>query len=298
LSYVPDDVIEVNQKSPFKDLPLVVPANEKDVMKAYETHLPKLYKLDQSYTRLARAIRDSETEVEPKQKELEKTIRTNQRDERDMLEDSLSKNGEKLRPTRFGKVIKSILKDDMFDEHNEEDIELANFLDFEIPPTPKTGKRSLTVDFVNEDRVRNKDQPLVRFPTRLGENEDTAYGMGRRKSANAKVWITKGKGNILVNSRPFLNYFPRMTARHHITEPLFFTETEGKFDVIAEIRGGGVSGQAGAMRLGIARALQNFDPDFREVLKSSGTLTRDPRRVERKKPGREKARKKYQWVKR
>mmetsp|Transcript_7489 Transcript_7489/g.13037 ORF Transcript_7489/g.13037 Transcript_7489/m.13037 type:complete len:260 (+) Transcript_7489:96-875(+) len=125
-----------------------------------------------------------------------------------------------------------------------------------------------------------------------------AYGTGRRKRSTACVWITPGDGSFEVNRKPVREYFFADLARQHAIEPLMVTGQAGKFDVRCIVAGGGLSGQAGAVRLGIARALQNYDPDFRRILKPHGMLTRDSRKVEPKKPGQTKARKKYQWVKR
>ena len=107
-----------------------------------------------------------------------------------------------------------------------------------------------------------------------------------------------GEGRIVVNKRPLDDYFPRETTRLLIYQPLKLTNLVGKFDVIANVRGGGLSGQAGAIRHGISRALAEMDPNYRAILKQAGLLTRDPRQVERKKYGRPKARKSFQYSKR
>mmetsp|Transcript_365 Transcript_365/g.1116 ORF Transcript_365/g.1116 Transcript_365/m.1116 type:complete len:197 (-) Transcript_365:271-861(-) len=125
-----------------------------------------------------------------------------------------------------------------------------------------------------------------------------AYGTGRRKTASARVWVYPGTGVVTVNSLSLLDRFPRHSHRTDIVAPFGVTETAGQFDVWCTVKGGGVSGQAGAIRLGIARALENFNPDLRPPLRKNGYLTRDARRVERKKPGLVKARKAPQWVKR
>ena len=125
------------------------------------------------------------------------------------------------------------------------------------------------------------------------------YGAtGRRKTSVARVNLIPGTGNILVNERPFENYFPRETDRIIILEPLKMTNTASKFDVIAKVSGGGLSGQAGAFKLGLSRALALCDPSNKTVLKKADCLSRDPRMKERKKPGQKGARKKFQWVKR
>ena len=129
--------------------------------------------------------------------------------------------------------------------------------------------------------------------------EMVKYGAtGRRKSSVARVNLMPGSGQIQVNERTFENYFIRETDRINIMEPLRMTNTLGKFDVIAKITGGGLTGQAGAFRLGISRALTLLDPGNRPILKKADFLRRDSRMKERKKPGQKGARKKFQWVKR
>ena len=127
---------------------------------------------------------------------------------------------------------------------------------------------------------------------------DKFYGTGRRKTSIARVWIRPGSGRISVNARAFEDYFPRETLRMIIKQPLQVTNTVGQFDVIATVGGGGPSGQAGAVRHGIARALARFDEKFRLPLKKAGLLTRDPRMRERKKYGQPGARQKFQYSKR
>ncbi|RMG44617.1 MAG: 30S ribosomal protein S9 [Acidobacteria bacterium] len=124
------------------------------------------------------------------------------------------------------------------------------------------------------------------------------YGTGRRKTAVARVYLRPGTGQIRVNKRGFEEYFPQPTLRLMIEQPLAVTETKGKFDIIANITGGGLSGQAGALRLGIARALVASDPELRPKLKAEGLLTRDAREVERKKYGQRGARARFQFSKR
>ncbi len=121
---------------------------------------------------------------------------------------------------------------------------------------------------------------------------------GRRKSSTAQVFLTPGKGNITVNKRAFDNYFPRPTLRMMIRQPLELTGTLSKFDINARINGGGLTGQAGALRHGISRALLKFDSDLRPKLKKEGFLTRDPREKERKKYGQKGARARFQFSKR
>ncbi len=125
------------------------------------------------------------------------------------------------------------------------------------------------------------------------------YGAtGRRKSSVARVNISPGTGKIRVNKRSFKSFFTRETDQISIVEPLKLTNTYGKFDIDVKVVGGGSTGQAGAFRLGLSRALAKCDPDNRPVLKKAGLFTRDPRMKERQKPGQKGARKKFQWVKR
>lgn len=122
--------------------------------------------------------------------------------------------------------------------------------------------------------------------------------VGRRKNAVARVILRNGTGKVKVNKREFENFFPLKTNRDDVLLPLNLTETFGKYDVLANVNGGGFAGQAEAIRLGIARALIEISPDFRPILKVNGLLRRDPRMVERKKYGQPKARKRFQFSKR
>lgn len=124
------------------------------------------------------------------------------------------------------------------------------------------------------------------------------YGTGRRKTSTARVFLRPGTGAIKVNSRAFEAFFPAEALRTQIRQPLTLTETGDKFDVLAKVAGGGVSGQAGAVMLGIARALVEYNADLRKPLKTEGLLTRDAREKERKKYGMAGARKRFQFSKR
>lgn len=124
------------------------------------------------------------------------------------------------------------------------------------------------------------------------------YGTGRRKTSTARVFLRPGSGTITVNDRSFEEYFVNDMTKMVIKAPLSLTDTDGKFDIFVRVSGGGPSGQAGAMRHGIARALLKFDMDMRPKLKSAGFLTRDAREVERKKYGQPGARKRFQFSKR
>ncbi|MCK4966647.1 30S ribosomal protein S9 [bacterium] len=121
---------------------------------------------------------------------------------------------------------------------------------------------------------------------------------GRRKNAIARVRLREGKGEIVVNDRNGLDYFKREVLMQYVNQPLEVTDSVGKYDVFVRVDGGGLAGQAGALRLGIARALVQENEELRKVLRTHGLLTRDPRMVERKKYGQKKARKKFQFSKR
>jgi small subunit ribosomal protein S9 len=127
---------------------------------------------------------------------------------------------------------------------------------------------------------------------------DSGYGTGRRKTSVARVWLRPGAGRIVINRRAFEDYFPRETLRMIIAQPFQVTSTAGQFDVLATVTGGGPSGQAGAVRHGISRALALVDDRLRQPLKKAGLLTRDPRMRERKKYGQPGARQKFQYSKR
>lgn len=124
------------------------------------------------------------------------------------------------------------------------------------------------------------------------------YGTGHRKNATAKVWLSTGQGNIVVNNKAAGQYFGRRTLEALVGQPFEVTETAGRFDVWAKALGGGISGQAGALRHGISKALIEADPGLRPVLRKLGFLTRDPRVKERKKAGRKRARRGFQFSKR
>lgn len=125
-----------------------------------------------------------------------------------------------------------------------------------------------------------------------------SYATGRRKDAAARVWVKRGTGQMTINGKNVSEYFARPVLQMILAQPFEATERLGEFDVIATVRGGGLSGQAGAVRHGISRALTLFEPGLRPALKSGGFLTRDPRVVERKKYGKAKARRSFQFSKR
>jgi small subunit ribosomal protein S9 len=127
----------------------------------------------------------------------------------------------------------------------------------------------------------------------------TGYtAVGRRKESVARVYLLPGKGDFVVNKRPYEKYFLRETDRIIVKQPLDVTNNAAKYDIIANISGGGLTGQAGALRLGISRALLSMDPSLKDLLRKQGYLTRDPRAKERKKYGQKGARKRFQWTKR
>ena len=129
-------------------------------------------------------------------------------------------------------------------------------------------------------------------------SSDRVYATGRRKEASARVWISKGAGKITVNGREIEKYFARAVLRMIVNQPFAATNTAGQYDVYCTVAGSGLSGQAGAVRHGISRALDKTDEALRTILRSGGFLTRDSRKVERKKYGRAKARKSFQFSKR
>jgi small subunit ribosomal protein S9 len=140
--------------------------------------------------------------------------------------------------------------------------------------------------------------PPARVYERKVDAQGRAYATGKRKDAVARVWVKQGPGKITVNGRDHVAYFARPVLQMILKQPLVAAKREGQFDVICTVSGGGLSGQAGAVRHGISKALTRFEPELRGVLKKGGFLTRDARVVERKKYGRAKARKSFQFSKR
>lgn len=139
-------------------------------------------------------------------------------------------------------------------------------------------------------------KPEARTPKK--DEQGRAYGTGRRKDAVARVWIKPGRGKVTVNGKDQTAYFGRKTQLLILNQPFLISGRVGQFDVVCTVSGGGLSGQAGAVRHGISRALENFEPELRPALKKAGMLTRDARTVERKKIGKHKARRSKQWAKR
>ncbi|MBU6472645.1 MAG: 30S ribosomal protein S9 [Alphaproteobacteria bacterium] len=150
--------------------------------------------------------------------------------------------------------------------------------------------------------IKAKPQTPAAQAAELGASKKDAkgraYATGRRKDAVARVWIKPGSGRITINDKEEKIYFARPVLRMIVRQPLIAANRDGQFDVIVTVSGGGLSGQAGAVRHGISRALVNYEPGLRAVLKPGGFLTRDPRAVERKKYGRPKARRSFQFSKR
>ena len=178
-------------------------------------------------------------------------------------------------------------------------------MELHIPPVPsleellqqeESAQKLEKQQRLQKDLERSKEEALRRIPT--VDSFGRAYATGRRKTATARVWVTKGAGNVTVNRLMMVDYFKRITLRDEIFRPLQVVGGALSFDVWATVSGGGLSAQAGAIRLGVARALQAFNADYRTVLKEHRLLTQDDRKVERKKPGQPKARKNFQWVKR
>ena len=127
---------------------------------------------------------------------------------------------------------------------------------------------------------------------------EVIHKIGRRKTAVARVYVAEGKGKITVNKKDMADYFTTATLQYKVNQPLALTNNDGNFDITVNVYGGGITGQAEAIRLGLSRAMCELDPENRLVLKPEGLLTRDPRMVERKKFGQKKARKKFQFSKR
>ena len=141
-------------------------------------------------------------------------------------------------------------------------------------------------------------QPEAPVYTQKLDKEGRAYATGKRKNAIARVWIKPGSGKIIINERAFETYFARPVLRMIVNQPFEIAGRVSQYDIMVNVAGGGLSGQAGAVRHGVSKALTNYEPGLRAVLKREGFLTRDSRVVERKKPGRAKARRSFQFSKR
>jgi small subunit ribosomal protein S9 len=161
---------------------------------------------------------------------------------------------------------------------------------------PNTEIRSLE-ELGTQQGVAAPSQP-VRVYEKKVDAQGRSYATGKRKDAVARVWVKQGPGKITVNGKDHVTYFARPVLQMIVKQPLVTSKREGQIDVICTVSGGGLSGQAGAVRHGLALALTRFEPELRSVLKKGGFLTRDARTVERKKYGRAKARKSFQFSKR
>jgi small subunit ribosomal protein S9 len=177
----------------------------------------------------------------------------------------------------------------------------------ETPPPPPPPAAEAAAPAADDDVAEPKDESGVstqgpQIQAILREQQldkfGRAYATGRRKDAVARVWLKPGSGKIVVNGREQEVYFARPTLRLVINQPFGITDRAGQYDVIATVKGGGLSGQAGAVLHGIAQALSRYEPELRTTVKRAGFLTRDPRVVERKKYGRAKARRSFQFSKR
>ena len=157
-------------------------------------------------------------------------------------------------------------------------------------------KETKSLDDLSKLKVDDKDEDVVNEPKI--DNLGRSYATGRRKESTARVWVKRGTGKITINGKEMISYFARPVLQMQLNFVFDVTERKDQFDVIATVKGGGLSGQAGAVRHGISRALSLFEPDLRKPLKTAGMLTRDSRVVERKKYGRAKARKSFQFSKR
>jgi small subunit ribosomal protein S9 len=193
----------------------------------------------------------------------------------------------------------------MADEKNT----VSDLADLKSLAEPQTAEASAEapVEGAAEGATEGEDAPAAP-PVRTGpaavlrekevDAQGRAYATGRRKDAVARVWLKPGSGKVVVNGREQEVYFARPTLRLVINQPFAVTDREGAYDVVATVKGGGLSGQAGAVKHGISQALSKFEPELRNAVKAAGFLTRDSRVVERKKYGRAKARRSFQFSKR
>lgn len=200
-------------------------------------------------------------------------------------------------------ALEQMIKPGMSEEQLLAEVDKA--YDAHIPPVPHWSEierehdaqeAKMKLDRLQLERKKSQGPQITRIPQldALGRS----YSTGKRKTSVARVWVTPGHGNVIVNKSHMVDYFHRMTHREEIFQPLQVTGRPMAFDVWCTVKGGGLTGQAGAIKLGVARALQAFDPSYRHELKKYKLLTQDIRKVERKKPGRAKARRSFQWVKR
>ena len=160
----------------------------------------------------------------------------------------------------------------------------------------KENNATNSLDDLSKLKVDDKEEAIINEPKI--DTYGRSYATGRRKESTARVWVKRGTGKISINGKEMVNYFARPVLQMQLNFVFDITERKDQFDVIATVKGGGLSGQAGAVRHGLSRALSLFEPDLRKPLKTAGMLTRDSRVVERKKYGRAKARKSFQFSKR
>ena len=158
--------------------------------------------------------------------------------------------------------------------------------------------KDIAADAPTADAAEIAQNPAAPLREQELDAQGRAYATGRRKDATARVWLKPGTGKVTVNGKDQEVYFARPTLRLIINQPFAITEREGQYDIVATVRGGGLSGQAGAVKHGISQALTKYEPELRATVKSAGFLTRDSRVVERKKYGRAKARRSFQFSKR
>ena len=158
----------------------------------------------------------------------------------------------------------------------------------------------MDIEIENIENLKNSDDAIenVSLPEKKVDDQGRAYATGKRKNAVARVWLKPGSGIIKINGKISDDYFARPVLRMLINQPLVASERVDQFDVICSVTGGGLSGQAGAIRHGISKCLVNYEPEIKKALKPGGFLTRDSRVVERKKYGRAKARRSFQFSKR
>ena len=155
------------------------------------------------------------------------------------------------------------------------------------------------IESLQDIKAATAETAEVKAPRKANKDKfGRSYATGKRKDAVARVWVMPGKGNITVNEKSLDEYFARPVLKMVINQPFVVTNRENEFDVVCTVKGGGLSGQAGAIKHGIAKALNEYEPELRAVLKQAGFLTRDDRVVERKKYGKAKARRSYQFSKR
>ncbi len=176
----------------------------------------------------------------------------------------------------------------------EETKTLADLKDLVTPPVAEGDAAAVAPD---AGTGTPEAEPVVPVEPKI-DDKGRSYATGKRKDAVARVWIKPGPGKITVNGRQLETYFARPVLRMLINQPFAVTEREGQYDVTCTVKGGGLSGQAGAVKHGISKALMFYEPDLRGALKKEGFLTRDSRVVERKKYGRRKARRSFQFSKR